>query len=125
MRRIAVAVPLVGAVFCAMMLSADADEIVKAVTIQGRGELTICRSWFVYTSCATHKVQLPESVAVGDLVQLSYGSNTKTHNFRISMIRRQGDGCVMLSDQSGAGENGERIKVGRCVIPSEPTPNAR
>lgn len=125
MRRTAVSAPLIGAIFCAAMLAADADEIVKAVTIQGRGELTVCRSWLVYSSCTTHKVQLPESVAVGDLVQLSFGSNTKTHNFRISLIRRQGDGCVMLSDQSGAGENGERIKVGRCVIPSEPTPNAR
>lgn len=125
MRRTAAAVILVGAFFCAAGAWARAGDAVEAVTIQGKGEFTICRSWLVYTSCTTHKVQLPDRIAVGDLVPLSYGSNTKNRTFRIDLIRREGDGCTMLSDQSGTDENGDRIKVGRCLIASEPPPEAR
>jgi hypothetical protein len=125
MRRTAAAVILIGGFFCVAVPWAQADDVVEAVTVQGRAEFTICRSWLVYTSCTTHKVQLPDRISVGDLVPLSYGSNAKNYAFRIGLIRREGDGCILLSDHSGVDENGDRITVGRCAILAEPPPEAR
>jgi hypothetical protein len=125
MRRTAAAVILIGGFFCAAVPWAQANDVVEAVTIQGRAEFTICRSWLVYTSCTTHKVQLPNRIAVGDLVPLSYESNTKSYAFRIGLIRREGEGCILLSDRSGADEKGDRIMVGRCAILAETPPKAR
>ena len=66
------------------------------------------------TSCSTHKVHLPERITVGELVELDYGSNAKNHIFRIAVIRREGDGCVILSAVGEGRENGEKLEVARC-----------
>jgi len=122
MRRTVVAVTLVGSFFCAALASAEAGDLAGAVTIQGSGQLTICRSWLVYTSCTTHKVHLPERITVGELVELNYGSNAKNHIFRIAVIRREGDGCVILSAVGEGRENGEKLEVARCGPASYPAP---
>ena len=90
-------------------------DTVEAVTTQGSGALTICRSWLVYDSCTTYgKVALPERVAVGDKLSLTYGSNPKDHTFPVLSIRHQGTSCTILSDASGAAASGEKIEVARC-----------
>lgn len=92
-----------------------AGDTVEAVTTQGSGTLTICRSWLVYNSCTTHsKVALPERIAVGDKLSLSYGSNPKDYAFPVLSIRHQGTSCTLLSDASGAAAGGEKIEVAQC-----------
>jgi hypothetical protein len=57
---------------------------------------------------------LPEHVAVGDKVELSYGSNLKSYTFHVVRIRHEDDTCTFLSEASGAKEHGEKIEAGRC-----------
>jgi hypothetical protein len=87
----------------------------NAVTTLGSGDLTICRSWIVYQSCTTyHKVALPERIAVGDDLPVTFGSNPKDYVFRVARIARDGDRCKILSEASGADAEGERIEVAQC-----------
>src|SRR5207237_1947561 len=53
---------LIGIAFTwlAMLGPVSAAEIGDAVMIEGTGVLTNCRSWVLFTSCAIHKVRLPE-----------------------------------------------------------------
>src|SRR2546430_1899271 len=56
----------VGLTWLAMQGPASAADLGDAVMIEGAGGLTTCRSWIFFTSCATHKVRLPERVSAGD-----------------------------------------------------------
>jgi hypothetical protein len=111
--------------FGAALSLAIAADLAEAVAIQGSGKLTICRSWLVSESCTTHKVVLPERVSVGDLIKLSYGSNLKNHAFRVARIRRTGEGCTILSENSRSEDTGERIEVARCALATEPSADTR
>jgi hypothetical protein len=64
-------------------------------------------------------VVLPPRIAVGDKIKLTYGSNTKTYVFAVVEIRPKGEGCLLLSDQSGGEEDGERVEVARCLPANE------
>jgi hypothetical protein len=57
---------------------------------------------------------LPERVAVGDKLSLSYGSNPKDYTFPVLSIRHQDNSCTILSDASGAAASGEKIEVAQC-----------
>ena len=94
--------------------AAMAADLAEAVAIQGSGKLTICRSWLVSESCTTHTVALPARVSVGDSIKLTYGSNPKTYIFHVADIHRRDKGCVILSENSGPKEAGERIEVSQC-----------
>src|SRR5947207_10948109 len=98
----------------AMLGPASAGEIGDAVMIQGSGVLTTCRSWIFFTSCTTRKVRLPERIAAGDKVNLSYGSNPKNYTFEIALIRLEGDACTLMSESSRSDGEGEKIEVARC-----------
>ena len=94
---------------------AGAADSVAAVTTPGSGKLTICRNWLVYSSCTTYsKVTLPELIAVGDKLSLTYGSNPKDYVFPVQLIRPQGTACTILSDASEGTAGGEKIEVARC-----------
>jgi hypothetical protein len=125
MRRTAAAIIVAMTTFSAAVPAAEAGDAVDAVTIQGSGELMICRSWVVYTSCATHKVHLPERVAVGDVIALNYGSNPKSYAFRIAVIHRDGNGCMILSEDTTAEDSSNRIAVARCSPVSQEPAEAR
>jgi hypothetical protein len=100
---------------------------VAAVTISGKGVLTICRDWIVFRSCKPYdKIDLPPRVAVGDRITLSaFGSNPKDYVFHVVEIRRKGEGCVLLSDLSNGREDGERIEVPRCEPVAAPADQPR
>jgi hypothetical protein len=52
---------------------------VDAVKLGGRGVLTKRIDWLVASSRRTyHHIRLPERIAVGDTITLSFGSSTKT-----------------------------------------------
>ena len=94
---------------------------VAAVTTPGKGVLTICRDWFVYHSCSTyHHIAVPGRIAVGDRVELTYGSNPKDYVFHVVHIRPHGNGCMLLSDQSGPNGAGEKIEIARCHAAAKP-----
>ena len=100
---------------------ATAAATLDAVTTPGSGTLTMCRDWLVYKSCATyHRIAVPQQVAVGDQLELDYGSNQKHYIFHVVGIRRDGAGCTILSNASGNGEDGEKIEVSECRAPAKP-----
>src|SRR5437762_2719145 len=107
---------LIGIAFTwlAMLGPVSAAEVDDGVMIEGSGVLTTCRSWVLFTSCATHKVRLPQRVAAGDKVNLSYGSNPKNYTFEIALIRLEGDACTLLSESSRSEGEGEKIEVAHC-----------
>src|SRR5580704_14499394 len=98
-------------------------DLVEAVTTSGSGTLTTCRSWLIYSACTTHKVTLPESVAVGDQLKLTYGSNPKNYTFHVVHIRREGESCRVLSTSSGPKEDGEKIEITHCRPMTNPAAN--
>jgi len=114
LRRCAAVLIGVGVTCLAMQEPVSAADMGDAVMIEGSGVLTTCRSWIFFTSCTTHKVGLPERVAAGDRVILSYGSNPKNYSFEIALIRLEGDGCTLMSDSSRSDGEGEKIEVARC-----------
>src|SRR5207244_177947 len=94
---------------------AGASDNVDAVTTRGTGRFTMCRNWLVYSSCTTYgRVVLPERIAVGDQIDLTYGSNPKHYVFQVMRLRRQGDHCTILSARSGPNEEGEKIEIAQC-----------
>lgn len=103
---------------------AIADPAAVATTA-GSGTLTMCRNWIVYKSCETHKVELPERIAIGDDVHLTFGSNQKTYTFHVVQIRREHDGCTILSDESAGKENGEKLETAPCQTAAKPASNPR
>jgi hypothetical protein len=106
-------------------VTAAAAGTVNAVTTPGAGTLTTCRNWVVFNSCDTHKVVLPERIAVGDKLKLTYGSNPKDYKFHVVDIRPQGAGCMILSDVSGGSENGEKLEIAQCRATANPASEAR
>jgi hypothetical protein len=118
MRRI----PPAALLLC-LCAAARAADTVDAVAIDGKGVLTMCRDWIVYRSCKPYdKIALPQRVAVGDRVRLTFGSNPKNYVFHVTQIRPKGDGCIILSEASGGAEDRERIEVACRPIPEQPAP---
>ncbi len=98
----------------------------EAITTPGSGTLTMCLDWFLYNSCNTyHHVALPERIAVGDKITVTFGSNPKDYDFHVVAIHHHGERCTILSDHSGAGDKGERIEVARCHPAAKPAAAAR
>jgi hypothetical protein len=90
-------------------------EPLTAVTVVGKGVLTKCRNWIVFRTCKPYdKIDLPRQVAVGDKLDLTFGSNPKDYLFQIVEIRQKGEGCLLLSKISNGHEDRERIEVPRC-----------
>jgi len=105
---------------------AAATATLDAVTTPGSGTLTMCRDWLVYKSCSTyHRVAVPQQIAIGDQLELDYGSNQKHHMFHVVRIRRDGASCTILSDASDADEDREKIEVQECQATAKPADATR
>jgi hypothetical protein len=82
--------------------AAMAAEAARTVTTGGNGELTMCRSWLLFSTCHDyHHIPLPARVSVGDTLHLRFGSNQKDYNFPVGHITVDGDRCTLLGDGSG------------------------
>jgi hypothetical protein len=88
-------------------------DVVQAVTTPGSGWFKRCR-WPSYKNCITRHVRLPERVAVGDAVELNYGSNHKHYVFHVVRIQSAHNRCTVLSDRSGAHGLYEKIEIDYC-----------
>ena len=92
-----------------------------AVTVTGKGVLTICRDWLVFHTCKPYdKIDLPPRVAVGDKLILTFGSNPKDYLFHVVEIRQKDEGCLLLTEESNGREDRERIEVPRCEPAAKP-----
>jgi hypothetical protein len=117
------------AALAAVVLGAGAAAAaggVAAITTPGFGTLTKCRDWLVYESCnAYHHVALPQRIAVGDRIDLIFGSNPKEFTFRVVAIRLHRDGCTILSKASAGGGKGDKIDVNPCLAAAKRAAGAR
>jgi hypothetical protein len=101
-------------------------EPLASVTVSGKGILTICRNWIVFRTCKPYdKIDLPPRIAVGDNLDLTFGSNPKDYLFHVVEIRQSGEGCVLLSHISKGQEDRERIDIPRCEPVAEPVAPSR
>ena len=90
-------------------------EPLTAATVAGKGVLTICRNWILFRTCKPYdKIELPARVAVGDTLDLTFGSNPKDYLFLFVEIRQKGEGCLLLSKISNGHEDRQRIEAPRC-----------
>lgn len=70
----------------------------NAVETGGLGRLTICRSWLLFTSCQSYNhITIPERIAVGDTIELIFGSNTKKIRYPIAAIAKNGGSCTLYN----------------------------
>ena len=106
--------------------AAGAAKRVAAITTPGTGTLTKCRDWLFYESCDKyHHVELPTRVAVGDAVDLVFGSSMKQYTFHVAVIRRTGHRCTLLTEAGAAGETGDKLEVSPCAAAKTPAAASR
>ncbi len=111
----ALAVVGLGAVgFGGAARAADPDPV-KTIETPGMGRLIMCRDWLVYTSCWSYRhVAIPGHIAVGDNLDLTFGSNNKEIGFSVARILHDGDRCDIYNTADGAIRKVNRIKVEGC-----------
>lgn len=112
MRSIQFAViALAGVIFAAGQAAAND---VTAITTGGTGDLTMCP----YMGCNLyHHIALPPRIALGDHVNLHFGSNPKNYRFPVARIIRHGAGCTVFS-QTEQTEDVEKIEIASCGTPA-------
>jgi len=111
----------VGAGIALVLSPLAVAEKPAAVTVAGKGVLTICRDWILFRSCKSYdKIDLPPRVAVGDKLNLTFGSNPKDYLFHVVEIRQKGQGCLLLTEESKGHEDRERVEVPRCEPAAKP-----
>jgi hypothetical protein len=92
----------------------------------GRGVLTKRIDWLVASSRRTyHHIRLPERIAVGDTITLSFGSSTKTSDFSVARITLKGNHCEIFSRME-IHHHSDKISVTPCYAAgNEPTTGGR
>jgi hypothetical protein len=104
----------------------------RAVTIdpQASAVLRKCRSWIFFRTCRSYaRVAMPSLVAVGDQLQLSYGSNPKQVLFVVRAITVAGNSCRLdTADQPADRDTHDSVTVTPCAVsntsPAAPAPAA-
>jgi hypothetical protein len=95
--------------------AALAQDGVNAVKTPGAGQLTMCRSWLLFSSCRDYyNVALPDRIALGDRLPLNFGSNPKDYEFPVERIIRAGGSCTLFDEPAGAAGDGNRIEIASC-----------
>lgn len=98
-----------------MPVPAAPAEPLAAVVVSGKAVLTICRNWIIFRTCKPYsRIALPPRIAVGDKLDLTFGSHPKDYIFHVVEIRPKGEGCMLLSDRSKGHEDRERIEIAHC-----------
>jgi hypothetical protein len=84
--------------------AAAPPQPVTAVLTGGSAILIKCYSWFVSDQCNTyHHIRVPEHIAVGDTLRITYGSNPKNYGFPARRIKLHGDRCRIYGERQGGG----------------------
>lgn len=101
-------------VFAALPPPARAEPL-AAVAVSGKAVLTICRNWIIFRTCKPYsRIELPPRIAVGDKLDLTFGSHPKDYLFLVVEIRPKSEGCMLLSERSKGHEDRERIEIAHC-----------
>jgi hypothetical protein len=88
---------------------------VGAIAPGGPGVLTKCRDWLVATSCHHyHHISLPSRVALGDTVDVIFGSSPKEYAFPVAQIVLTGRRCILYSEAHGNREQMDKITITPC-----------
>ena len=100
--------------------AADQPDTAHAVTPGGPGVLTKCRGWLVTSSCRTyHHISLPSRIAVGDTINISFGSHPKEYRFSVARIALKDDHCTIFSDADEDRHKMDKINVAPCYQTDE------
>jgi hypothetical protein len=92
-----------------------AEDGPSAIKTPGSGELRMCRSWLLFSTCREYsKVALPDRIALGDRLPLNFGSNPKDYEFPVERIVRHGESCLLLDEPAGGRDDGNRIEIASC-----------
>jgi len=104
------------ALLCAAVaLPAFAADPVDTVATEGSGKLTLCRSWFFFSSCQSYNhIDVPKRLKLGDNIDLVFGSNTKKISFLVARIAQDGDRCTVYNDPGTATDDVNRIEMESC-----------
>jgi hypothetical protein len=114
-RRVRLPLAAVSAGIAILLSPAALAKPLTAVTVSDKSVLTICRNWVLFRTCKPYdKIELPPRIAVGDELDLTFGSNPKDYLFQVVEIRQKGEGCLLLSKMSKGHEDRERIEIPRC-----------
>jgi hypothetical protein len=93
---------------------------VDAITSGGPGVLTKCRNWLVTVSCHHyHHIPLPPHIAVGDKIDVTFGSSPKEYAFPVARIAIQGHNCTLYSEAHGNPNLMDKINVAPCYRADE------
>jgi len=69
------------------------------VSTTGKGVLTLCRDWIVRHSCREYgDISVPARIAVGDRIEITFGSNPKTIRFHVKGIMVHKQECVLIPE---------------------------
>jgi hypothetical protein len=99
--------------------SAAQSNTVNAVRPGGQGVLTKRIDWLVASSLRTyHHIRLPDRIAIGDTIPLSFGSSTKTYSFSVAQITLNGNHCEILS-RAEIHHHSDKINVTPCYPADE------
>ena len=113
-RRICIAGAVIAAAYLAPA-AARQPQIAEAVAPGGPGVLTKCRNWLVATSCHHyHHIRLPPRVAVGDSVDVIFGSSPKEYEFPVAEIVVTGHRCTLYSEAHANRQQTDKITVTPC-----------
>ena len=100
--------------------AARQHQIVAAVAPGGPGVLTKCRDWLVATSCNHyHHIALPPRVAVGDTIDVTFGSSLKEYAFPVARITIAPHRCTIYSEARGNRHQMDKIDVALCYRADE------
>jgi hypothetical protein len=93
--------------FAAAILGSGAGaalaQPVNSITTPGTGVLNKCFTFMFFRYCNTyHHIKLPEQIAVGDRVPITYGSNPKSYEFPVLRIRLEGNSCTLRATQNSS-----------------------
>ena len=114
--RALIFVCIAGSILAGLNIGASAAEVktVQVVRPAGPGILTKHLDWLIITSRRIyHHIMLPTRVAVGDKLNLSFGSNQKTYTFSVAQIILKGNHCEIYS-QSEVDHQPDKIDVVPC-----------
>ena len=113
--------PLLAAI-AGLMLAVASDpaaarepDSVEAVEPGGPGVLTKCRNWLIASTCNSyHHINLPQRVAVGDTITVTFGSSPKEYGFPVARIAHKGRHCAIFSEARGNRRTMDKINVAPC-----------
>ncbi|MBP2295838.1 hypothetical protein [Azospirillum rugosum] len=70
----------------------------SVVATNGEATLKLCRDWLITHDCREYgHIDIPRRIAVGDVFDVTFGSNPKTMRFKVkSVMARGAEGCLLV-----------------------------